>query len=72
MGGMNVPVRRYRATTVKREKSEPKKETGFGELPKGPIAEIDPNPAKPTTCTFAQLDVCFRGPARANSRWARR
>src|SRR3981081_1233772 len=30
------------------------------------IAEIDPNPAKPTTCTFAQLDVCFRGLARAN------
>jgi L,D-transpeptidase catalytic domain len=37
MGGMNVPVRRHRATTVKREKSEPKKETGFGEMPKGPL-----------------------------------
>jgi L,D-transpeptidase catalytic domain len=37
MGGMNVPVRRHRATTVKRGKSEPKKETGFGEMPKGPL-----------------------------------
>ncbi len=37
MGGMNVPVRRHRASTVKREKSEPKKETGFGEMPKGPL-----------------------------------
>ena len=37
MGGMNVPVRKHRATTVKREKSEPKKETGFGEMPKGPL-----------------------------------
>ena len=35
MGGVNVPVRRHRATTVK--KSEPKKETGFGEIPKGPL-----------------------------------
>jgi hemoglobin len=30
------------------------------------IAEIDRNPAEPTTCTFDQLDVCFRGLARAN------
>jgi hypothetical protein len=37
MGGMSVPVRKHRATTVKREKSEPKKETGFGEMPKGPL-----------------------------------
>ena len=37
MGGMNVPVRKHRATTVKREKPEPKKETGFGEMPKGPL-----------------------------------
>jgi L,D-transpeptidase catalytic domain len=37
MGGMNVPVRKHRATRVKREKSEPKKETGFGEIPKGPL-----------------------------------
>jgi L,D-transpeptidase catalytic domain len=41
MGGMNVPVRKHRATTVKREKSEPKnkteKKTGFGEMPKGPL-----------------------------------
>src|SRR5262245_27607532 len=37
MGGVNVPVRRHRATTVKREKSEPKKEAGFGEMPKGPL-----------------------------------
>ena len=37
MGGMNVPVRKHRATTVKREKSEPNKETGFGEMPKGPL-----------------------------------
>ena len=37
MGGMNVPVRQHRATRVKREKSEPKKETGFGEIPKGPL-----------------------------------
>jgi hypothetical protein len=35
MGGMNVPVRKHRATTVKREKSEPN--TGFGEMPKGPL-----------------------------------
>ena len=37
MGGMNVPVRKHRATRAKREKSEPKKETGFGEIPKGPL-----------------------------------
>jgi hypothetical protein len=37
MGGMNVQVRKHRATTVKREKSEPKKEPGFGEIPKGPL-----------------------------------
>ena len=37
MGGMNVPVRKHRATRVKREKSELKKETGFGEIPKGPL-----------------------------------
>ena len=37
MGGMSVPVRKHRATSVKREKSEPKKETGFGEMPKGPL-----------------------------------
>src|SRR5262252_5332447 len=37
MGGMNVPVRKHRATTVKREKSELNKETGFGEMPKGPL-----------------------------------
>jgi L,D-transpeptidase catalytic domain len=37
MGRMSVPVRKHRATTVKREKSEPKKETGFGEMPKGPL-----------------------------------
>src|SRR5262245_48685863 len=37
MGGMNVPVRKHRATRVKREKSEPKKETGFGAMPKGPL-----------------------------------
>jgi hypothetical protein len=37
MGGMNVPVRKHRATTVKREKSDPKKEMGFGEMPKGPL-----------------------------------
>jgi len=37
MGGMSVPVRKHRATTVKREKSEPKKEAGFGEMPKGPL-----------------------------------
>ena len=36
-GGMNVPVRKHRATRVKREKSEPKKEAGFGEMPKGPL-----------------------------------
>ena len=24
------------------------------------ITEIDPNPAETTTCTFAQLDICFR------------
>ena len=35
MGGVNVPVRRHRATTVK--KSEPKKETRFGEMPRGPL-----------------------------------
>ena len=27
----------HRATTVKREKSEPNKETGLGEMPKGPL-----------------------------------
>ena len=32
----NVPVGKHRATRVKRAKSEPKKETGFGEIPKGP------------------------------------
>ena len=37
MGGMNVPVRKHRATTVKREKPEPNKETGLGEMPKGPL-----------------------------------
>ena len=37
MGGMNVPVRKHRATRVKREKSEPNKETGLGEMPKGPL-----------------------------------
>src|SRR5262245_37581265 len=37
MGGMNIPVRKHRATRVKREKSEPKKEAGFGEIPKGPL-----------------------------------
>ena len=37
MGGMNVPVRKHHATTVKREKSEPNKETGLGEMPKGPL-----------------------------------
>jgi L,D-transpeptidase-like protein len=37
MGGMNVPVRKHRATTAKRQKSEPKKEIGFGEMPKGPL-----------------------------------
>src|SRR5262245_16500295 len=37
MGGMNVPVRKHRATRVKREKSEPRKEAGFGEIPKGPL-----------------------------------
>src|SRR5262249_60088853 len=37
MGGVNVPVRRHRATTVKQEKSEPKKETGFGEMAKNPL-----------------------------------
>ena len=36
MGGTNVPVRKH-ATTVKRQKSEPKKDTGFGETPKGPL-----------------------------------
>jgi hypothetical protein len=30
MGGMNVPVRKHRVTRVKRAKSEPNKETGFG------------------------------------------
>src|SRR5215471_4954642 len=34
-GGVNVPVRRHRATTVK--KTEPKKETRFGEMPRGPL-----------------------------------
>ena len=37
MGGMNVPVRKHRATRAKREKSEPKKEIGFGEIPNGPL-----------------------------------
>jgi L,D-transpeptidase catalytic domain len=37
VGGMNVPVRKHRATTVKRQKSEPQKDTGFGEVPKGPL-----------------------------------
>jgi hypothetical protein len=37
MGGMNVPVRKHRVTRVKRAKSEPNKETGFGEMPKGPL-----------------------------------
>ena len=38
MGGMNVPLCKHdRATTVKREKSESKKEAGFGEMPKGPL-----------------------------------
>jgi hemoglobin len=30
------------------------------------IAEIDLNPAETTTCTFAQLDICFRRLPRAN------
>ena len=30
------------------------------------ITEIDSNPAKTTTCTFAQLDICFRRLARAS------
>jgi len=37
MGGMNDPVRKHRATRAKREKSEPKKEIGFGEIPNGPL-----------------------------------
>jgi hypothetical protein len=37
MGGMNVPIRKHRVTTVKREKSEPKKEVGFGVIPKVPL-----------------------------------
>jgi L,D-transpeptidase-like protein len=37
MGGMSVPIRKHRVTRVKRAKSEPNKETGFGEMPKGPL-----------------------------------
>ena len=37
MGGINVPVRKHRATRARQEKSEPKKEAGFGEIPKGPL-----------------------------------
>src|SRR5262245_55018674 len=40
MGGMDVPVRKHRAKTVKRQKSEPNKEIGFGEIPKGPLQMV--------------------------------
>src|SRR5262249_58697981 len=36
MSGMNVPVRKHRATTVKRAKSESKKEAGVGANAQGP------------------------------------